>query len=96
MGVYVDDMNAKYGRMTMCHMFADTTAELLEMADKIGVQRKWLQHPGTIREHFDICLSKKAKAIALGAKEIDYPADVSELMKARKAALLAVTQEQPQ
>lgn len=87
MGVYVDDMNAKYGRMIMCHLFADTTAELLEMADKIGVQRKWLQHAGTYKEHFDICLSKKAKAVALGAVEIDYPVDVSALMKARKAAL---------
>ena len=86
MTVYIDDMNAKYGRMTMCHMFADTTAELLEMADRIGVQRKWLQHPGTIREHFDICLSKKAKAIQCGASEIEYPGDVKRLMDARKAA----------
>lgn len=92
MTIYVDNMDAKYGRMKMCHMFADSTRELLEMAEKIGVQRKWLQHAGTIKEHFDICQSKKAKAVALGAKEIDYPADVSALMKSRKA-MLAAAQE---
>jgi hypothetical protein len=32
------------------------------MADKIGVDRKWLQAAGTKREHFDICLSKRALA----------------------------------
>jgi len=70
MSVYVDDMRANFGRMIMCHMIADTTTELLEMADKIGVQRKWLQHKGTYKEHFDIALSKKELAIKNGAKEI--------------------------
>lgn len=69
--VYVDNYKAKYGRMTMCHMIADTQAELLEMVDKIGVQRKWIQNKGTPREHFDICMSKKKLAIQHGAKEID-------------------------
>lgn len=70
MAVYVDNFNAGFGRMIMCHMIADTTEELLEMVDKIGVNRKWIQYPGTPREHFDICLSKKKKAIENGAKEI--------------------------
>jgi hypothetical protein len=68
--VYVDNMRAGFGRMVMCHMIADSTDELLAMADVIGVSRRWLQHPGTHREHFDICLSKRAKAVASGAKEI--------------------------
>jgi hypothetical protein len=70
--VYIDNFNAKFGRMTMCHMIADTTEELLEMADKIGVNRKWIQNPGTRLEHFDICLTKKKKAVELGAKEITW------------------------
>lgn len=68
--VYVDNMQAGYGRMKMCHMIADSTDELLKMADAIGVQRKWIQYPGTYQEHLDICLSKRSKAVALGAKEI--------------------------
>lgn len=70
MTVYVDTMKSPYRRMIMSHMVADTTEELLDMADKIGVQRKWLQKPGTPHEHFDVCQTKRAKAIANGAEEI--------------------------
>jgi hypothetical protein len=70
MAVYVDNMKAGFGRMKMCHMIADTTEELLEMVDKIGIKRKWIQDKGTYLEHFDICLSKRKKAVELGAKEI--------------------------
>jgi hypothetical protein len=65
--VYVDSMNVSFGRMVMCHMMADTTVELLDMATKIGVAHKWIQYPGTAKEHFDICLSKKKKALDNGA-----------------------------
>lgn len=67
MGVYVDNMAAAFGRMKMCHMIADSTDELLAMADAIGVQRKWLQKAGTHLEHFDICLSKRNIALGKGA-----------------------------
>jgi hypothetical protein len=70
MGVYVDDMRAPFRRMIMCHMAADTTDELNAMADKIGVQRKWIQYPGTWKEHYDICLEMRAKAIQFGAVPI--------------------------
>ncbi len=70
MTVYVDDMSAAYGRMKMCHMVADTSEELLVMADSIGVPRKWVQKQGTYHEHFDICKSKRERAIQLGAKPI--------------------------
>lgn len=65
MTVYVDDMKAKYRRLVMCHMIADTDEELREMASQIGVQQKW--HQG---DHFDICLTMRAKAVQLGAIEI--------------------------
>ena len=67
MTVYVDDMKADYGRMKMCHMIADTDAELRAMADKIGVAQRW--HQG---DHFDIALSKRALAVEAGAVEITW------------------------
>jgi len=75
MAVYVDDMHqtemGKYRRMKMCHMLADTEDELLAMADKIGVARRWHQYPGTPKSHFDVCMSKRALAVQLGAVEIE-------------------------
>ncbi len=70
MSVYVDDMRAPYGRMLMSHMVADTTGELLAMADRIGVSQRWLQCAGTHREHFDVCLSMRKLAIQQGAVEV--------------------------
>lgn len=73
MTVYVDDMNAQYGRMKMVHMLASTDQELHEIADKIGINRKWWQSPEkTSGSHYDICLSKKALAIQYGAIEITW------------------------
>lgn len=70
MTVYVDDMYATFGRMKMCHMVADSTAELNEMADRIGVARKWIQKPGTSGEHYDVSISARKKAVAFGAVEL--------------------------
>jgi hypothetical protein len=70
MTVYVDNARHPYGRMLLCHMVADTTAELLYMADRIGVARRHIQHVNTEREHFDICQSKRALAVKAGAREI--------------------------
>jgi hypothetical protein len=67
--------------MMMCHMVADTRQELDEMADKIGVARKWIQKPGTDREHYDVCMSKRAKAVANGAIELTCT-DLVQLVRA--------------
>ena len=83
MTVYVDNFISAFGRMKMCHMFADTTEELNEMADKIGVARKWIQKQGTPIEHFDICLSKRKLALQLGAREITSK-QVVELIRDRR------------
>jgi hypothetical protein len=72
MTVYVDDMRASYGRMVMCHMIADSDAELHAMADSIGVARRWHQKPRTSRSHYDIALSKHSAAVMLGAVEITW------------------------
>lgn len=68
MTVYVDDVRHKFGRMVMCHLWADTLHELFHMVDLIGVQRKWIQQPPKASwVHFDISLEKKALAIRHGA-----------------------------
>lgn len=83
MTVYVDDMKAAYGRMVMCHMIADTTQELLEIADQIGVARKWLQDPGSWKEHFDISLGKRKLAVEAGVTEITMR-KLSEILLKRR------------
>jgi len=67
MTVYVDDMRARFGRLIMCHMIADTEAELHAMADRIGVARKWYQG-----DHYDVALTKRELAINYGAVEITW------------------------
>lgn len=90
MTVYVDDMHlypmGQYGRMKMCHMTADSTEELLDMARKLGMRSEWLQNKGTWKEHFDVALGKRAKALALGAVEITMKETVV-LAKKRWASL---------
>ena len=86
MSVYIDNYGAPFGRMIMCHMMADTTEELLDMVDKIGVRRKWIQKAGTYWEHFDVCLSKRDLAIQHGAIELS-PKDLVRRMLQKKDVL---------
>lgn len=62
---------------------ADTTEELLQFVDKIGVFRKWIQYPGTDDEHFDICKSKRDLAIKKGANPIHYR-ELAEMIQKRR------------
>lgn len=78
MSVYVDSSIYPYGRMMMCHMTADTLEELHAMADKIGIRRKWFQG-----DHYDICKSKRALAVRLGAIECDGKTIVRVIRKLR-------------
>lgn len=64
MTIYVDNMRARYGQLIMCHMIGPET-ELHEMADRIGIKRRW--HQG---DHYDVCLSKRTLAVKAGAVEI--------------------------
>lgn len=93
MTVYVDDMKAGFGRMVMCHMLADTDEELHAMADKIGVRRKWFQKPGTPSRHYDICRSKRALAVSLGAVEITWKMAGMMTIHRRKNGVLPTLEE---
>lgn len=69
MVVYVDKARHRLGRMVMCHMVADTLAELHDMADRIGLKRHWFQ-PLSF-PHYDLALSSRKRALQLGAVEVD-------------------------
>ena len=92
MAVFVDDMKAPYGRMLMCHMVADTTEELLAMANKIGVNEKWIQDAGNAHEHFDVAMSKRALAVQYGAREVTM-FQLIDFLDAKEEAALPTPQE---
>jgi len=78
MSVYVDNAfikaSVKSGPLThesrWCHMTADTSEELMAMALRIGLKPKYIQYPGTWKEHFDVTEPKRKQAIAAGAIEV--------------------------
>ena len=71
----------------MSHMMADSTDELLAMADTIGVARKWIQFPGTPNEHFDIAETKRQLALRNGAVLVDG-LDLARMVSERRRALV--------
>lgn len=88
MSVYVDKAIYGYGHMVMCHMVADSPKELHEMADRIGVARKWFQDPRMMNvsaPHYDICKSKRRLAVAAGAIECERNDFVAAVRRIRKS-----------
>lgn len=91
MTVYVDDAfipaKVRSGRLThdsrWCHMTADTTEELVAMAKSIGLQEKYIQFPGTWKEHFDVTEPKRRQAIAKGAVEVGQRERIKEMGERR-------------
>ncbi len=75
--VYVDALRSwgwqlRGHSVQSCHMLADDEEELHAMAEAIGMKRAWFQRPPkTSFPHYDLTASRRAKAIALGAREVD-------------------------
>lgn len=98
MTVYVDDMEADFTpthtkaarRYVMCHMIADSEAELHAMAARIGVARQWYQ-----RDHYDVTKSKRALAVQNGAREITMR-QLGQMFLNRRRGLPLGTPEQAQ
>lgn len=102
MTVYVDDAKHEFvpdhvpgRRYVMCHMWADDVEELLAFADKIGVQRKWLQGHPTLSlpryrkaswVHFDIVQTKRKLAIQHGAVPTDRYGPIEHRARLRNDA----------
>lgn len=93
--VYVDNACIHYRGMLMCHMIADSNQELITMVKAIGVQPKWIQYPGTTKEHFDICASKRKKAVALGAVELTTKEILGQIKSKRVKQFYSITLPKP-
>ncbi len=71
MAVYVDDMDlpadvpngSRVVSSSWSHLMADTHEELMEAAAKLRLNPKWIQYPGTPKEHFDVTSGKRQQAI---------------------------------
>lgn len=90
MACYVDDYFATGGpanRYKLSHLFADTSAELVAMVDRIGVDRKYIQHAGTAREHFDVAKTKRRLALAAGAQAVSSRELVALIRRKRAEGL---------
>lgn len=93
MTVYVDDVRHAFGRMIMCHMWADTEEELHAFASRLGLQRSWFQQPPKASwKHYDISLSVKKRALAAGAVLTDKygPLEFEARRTGDKARLVAI------
>ena len=69
--------------MIMCHLVADTPAELLEMAQRIGIKLHWFQATAST-PHFDISLSKRQLALDAGALPLDRRGLVAKIREIRQ------------
>lgn len=78
MTLYVDPPRTRLGRMIMCHLWSDlrdqeaARAEIVGMLVRIGVDPKHVQAPPKASWlHADICKTKHAAAVRLGARQTD-------------------------
>jgi hypothetical protein len=69
------------------HLFADTTEELVEFADRLGLRRSWIQNPGHVwKEHFDVVDSRREMALRLGAVPVTMT-EAAAIWKAKREAV---------
>jgi hypothetical protein len=89
MTCYVDSIRSYPGAGLrfdeFCHLLADTREELHEMADALGIPRRFFQdHPW--RWHHDLPAHLRAQAVVLGAREASMH-EVGALLRRRRMAL---------
>lgn len=81
-------------REAVCvHLFSDRTgaegtAELVAFAERLGLKRRWIQHEGTYKEHFDVMgRARIDAAIALGATALKR-ADAVAVWRQKRTVLV--------
>lgn len=73
MTVYVDDVGIVWQNRLWYHLTADTTEELHEFAEKIGLKRSWFQKgKQPWLDHYDVTSYMRIAAIDNGAKAISW------------------------
>jgi hypothetical protein len=92
MSVYVDAMgpcltNRNWRWRENCHLFADTEAELVMFGLRIGLLASWLQKKPRSLVHFDLTRGMRARAVRLGAVEVDRDVTVAHIRRARGDAV---------
>lgn len=75
MAVYVDEtrpalISNRWPWRHSCHLFADDTEALHTFASRLGLRRFWFQ-PRNRFPHYDLTPNLRAKAVELGAIEVD-------------------------
>ncbi|MBY0262725.1 MAG: DUF4031 domain-containing protein [Phycisphaerales bacterium] len=91
MAVYVDPMTDRlptpgFNWPRSCRLFADSTAELLAFAEKIGLRRGWVVATRPELVHFLITGAKRAAAVEMGAQEVEFHF-VDDFIESRRAGI---------
>lgn len=89
MAVYVDKEENRFGRMVMCHMIADSIAELHAMAGQIGMRREWFQPLSS--PHYDLSKTRRSAALKAGAVEVSRR-ELVEIIKRQRPVWIAEMQ----
>lgn len=89
MAVYVDRLQQwgwrMYGRLVpSCHMIADSIDELNTAASGLGLKPRYLQRSALGNLHYDLTPTRRARALALGAIELDRVGFVNKCRELRK------------
>ncbi len=87
MAVFVDHSCLAWRGKSWCHMVADSVTELHDFAEQLGLKRAWFQDR-TLYPHYDVTVSIRRKALALGALPGDKETIVSRAKSLRNELML--------
>jgi len=85
--VYLDDFRVRWRGREWSHLTADSTEELHEFAERLGVPRRGFHHnpDRPWKDHYDIPEALRGAALQMGAKEIGRREAVRMLRAKREA-----------